>query len=238
MPRSPVARISFAAFMAIVIGVVVALAVAASTSDDDTSDASDRGGTDGGWHGAVLAEPTERPDFTLTDTSGEPFDFREETAGELTLLFFGYTNCPDICPLTMATLTTALEQEGMPEPTVVFVSTDPERDTPEKLRTWLDAFDPDYVGLTGTAEQVHAAEEATGLQGSFLVDAEGQPIDDGHDGHEGQDGDGYEVAHSSQVVAFTGDDLSHITYPFGIERGGWAADLPRLAAGELPDPTT
>lgn len=233
MPRSPVARISFAAFVAIIVGVVAALVVAAASSDDD-DDSAAGGGTDDGWHGAVLGDPMPRPDFTLTDTSGKPYDFREETNGELTLLFFGYTNCPDICPMTMATLTQALERVGMPEPTVVFVTTDPERDTPEKLRTWLDAFDPDYVGLRGTPEEVHEVEEAAGLQGSFLVDGEGKPLEQEHE-HEHDDG--YEVAHSSQVVTYTDDDLGHITYPFGVERAGWEADLPRLSAGEIPEPT-
>jgi protein SCO1/2 len=231
MTRSPSGRTRSAAVLAVVMS-VVALGLAACGSDDgDDAGASGDGASDAGWSGAVLTEPSPRPDFTLTDTAGEPFSFREETAGQLTLLFFGYTNCPDICPLQMATLTQALEREGMPDPTVVFVSTDPQRDTPDELRSWLDAFDPDYVGLTGTLEEVHAAEELVGLQSSFLTDSEGLPVE------EAPPEDGYEVAHSSQMVAYTDDDLAHIVYPAGVRRDDWQADLPRLAAGETPEPT-
>jgi protein SCO1/2 len=95
-----------------------------------------------GWHGAVLIQPLAKPSFTLTDTAGQPYDFRAQTAGKTTLLFFGYTHCPDICPMHMANIATAMDRTGLSaeQVAVVFVTTDPARDTPERLRTWLGHF--------------------------------------------------------------------------------------------------
>jgi protein SCO1/2 len=101
-----------------------------------------------------------KPSFVLTDTSGRAFDFSRDTAGRAVLLYFGYTSCPDLCPTEMSAVTAALRQ--LPESkrgriTVVFVTVDPERDTPAALREWLDIFDPAYIGLVGTPAEVDAA---------------------------------------------------------------------------------
>lgn len=187
------------------IGAVILLSIgafAAFRATDSSADEND------GWHGR-LQDPTPRPDFTLTDTEGQPFDFAAETEGQLTLLFFGYTNCPDICPGHMGILQGVKDTPGTPDPKVVFVTTDPERDTPERLREWLDGFDEDFVGLTGTPEQIAAAEAAAQVAGSVRT----------------SDG---EVGHAAQIVAYTPDDLAHVVYPFGTRREDWIADLPRL----------
>jgi protein SCO1/2 len=97
---------------------------------------------------------------------------------------------------------------------VVFVSTDPERDTPERIREWLDAFDPAFVGLRGPREQVNEIERSFGLPPSFV-----EP---------GQDPEGYLVGHAAQVLAFTPDDTAHIAFPFGTRQADLAVDLPRL----------
>ncbi|HSG47004.1 MAG TPA: SCO family protein, partial [Longimicrobiales bacterium] len=86
--------------------------------------------------GTVPVTPLDKVSFTLTDTRGRPFDFRAETDGHITLLFFGYTFCPDICPVHMATLAAALTEldPGVRQDVrVVFVTVDPQRDTPERL---------------------------------------------------------------------------------------------------------
>jgi protein SCO1 len=166
------------------------------------------------WGGTLLGQAQPRPDFTLTDTEGQPFDFATETRGRLTLLFFGYTNCPDICPIQMAVLTAALESAAMPEANVVFVTTDPVRDTPDRLRRWLDRFDPSYVGLSGTPEEIGRAEDAAGVAGSLREPAGG--------------GDDYEVGHAAQVIAYTPDDQAHLVYPSGVRQQDWTADLPRM----------
>lgn len=168
--------------------------------------------------GQVLPEPLARPDFTLLDTSERPFDFGLETRGRLTLLFFGYTYCPDICPLHMANIAQVLSQMAPSDAgrvEVVFVTTDPERDTPQRLRSWLDAFDRRFVGLTGTRAAIDSAQLALGIRPGFRE----------------TEGDNYSVAHAAVVFAFTGDDLAHVVYPFGIRQADWAADLPQLLSG-------
>ncbi|HEY8547549.1 MAG TPA: SCO family protein, partial [Acidimicrobiales bacterium] len=184
-----------------------AVAVLAGDDDDAGTDPDD------GWHG-VLQEPTPRPEFTLTDTEGRPFDFAAETKGQLTLLFFGYTHCPDVCPGHLSILSGALAMPGVPQPKVVFVTTDPARDTPERLREWLDNFDEDFIGLTGSVEEIAAAERAAFVAGSVRPEA---------------DADGeYEVGHAAQILAYTPDDQAHVAYPFGVRRQDWVEDLPRL----------
>ncbi|HEX5820043.1 MAG TPA: SCO family protein [Gemmatimonadales bacterium] len=110
-------------------------------------------------HGLELLPPRAKPEFTLTDTEGKPFDFRRATDGYATLLFFGYTHCPDVCPVHVANIAAVLH--NLP-PTVsqrvkmVFVTTDPERDTPEVLREYAKAYraGPGWTFLTGAEEDV------------------------------------------------------------------------------------
>ena len=175
-----------------------------------------------GWHGALLDEPIPRPEFTLTDTEGRPYDIATETAGEPTLLYIGYTSCPDICPLHLSHIADALHEldgdgDGVE---VVFVTADPERDDPATLERYLDAFHPSFVGLTGSEEEIAAALAAVG-----------QPSPDRYNE---RDGGVYEVTHPSQVIAFSTDDQAHLVFPFGTSRDGWVQDLPRLVDGEVP----
>jgi protein SCO1 len=167
-----------------------------------------------GWNGVLLDDPRPRPDFTLVDTSGRPFDFATETAGQLTLLFFGYANCPDICPITLTTLDGALTTVDGVDAKVVFVTTDPARDTPPLLRAYLDRFDIRFVGLTGTPGQVAAAQRAAGVT---------EAIDEGPNNR-----GGYDIGHSSQVILYTPDDQAHLIYGFGVRQDQWVADLGRV----------
>jgi protein SCO1/2 len=179
-----------------------------------------RSGNDGarstGYRGTILPQPREKVNFTLTDTEGEPFDFVEATRGFVTLVFFGYTYCPDVCPIHMANIGAVLEDlpfETRRQIQVIFITTDPERDTPERLRAWLDNFDSSFVGLRGTREEVNQISVALGLPPSLIVE---------------DDEGGYEVGHSAHVMAFTKDGLAHIIYPFGTRQADWAHDLPKL----------
>ena len=169
------------------------------------------------YRGRILPEPRAKIDFTLTDTKGGLFNFREETDDYVTLLFFGYTNCPDVCPVHMANLGAVLGDfpyELRQQFKVVFVTTDPERDTAARLREWLDEFDREFIGLRGTIEEVHKIEMALGLPASMMP--EDREID-------------YEVGHAASVIAFTKDNLAHVMYPFGTRQEDWAHDLPKLA---------
>lgn len=112
----------------------------------------ERGRVVSGGNGAIEVS-VARPAFTLTATDGQPFDFRGRTAGRLTFLEFGYTHCPDVCPVHMANLAAALAKlppSDRMRVDVVFVSIDPDRDSLPVLRKWLDAFDPTFISLTGS----------------------------------------------------------------------------------------
>jgi protein SCO1/2 len=122
------------------------------------------------YQGIHLQDPYQKPAFTLTDTAGAPYDFAARTAAGPTLLFFGYTNCPDVCPTTMADVALGLRSVDpavAARTTVVFVTTDPARDTPEVLGEYLGRFDADlpvsFVGLSGTQEQIEQAQLAAGV---------------------------------------------------------------------------
>jgi protein SCO1/2 len=170
-----------------------------------------------GYAGVELDSPTPKPEFVLTDTRGAPFDFQARTAGYLTLLFFGYTHCPDVCPVHMANLAAVLGR--LPDEVgrrvrVVFVTTDPARDTPERLSAWLAKFDSDFIGLTGTAEQLERAQIAAGVAPAEKSDS--------------ADSAGYSVGHAAQVLAYTPDGLGRVVYPSGTRQLDWAHDIPLL----------
>jgi protein SCO1 len=194
----------------------LAIAVGALTIGSGGDDA--RGTSSTGWSGTVLPDPArERPAFTLVDTDGQPFDFAAETAGRLTLVFFGYTNCPDVCPVHMATIAQALDRVDVPLD-VVFVTTDPGRDDPERIRSWLGSFDPDFIGLTGDLVDIERAQEAMGASVAIAEPAE--------------DNGKYLVGHTSGVFVITPDDRVRLVYPFGTRQEDWVNDLPRIAAND------
>ncbi len=174
-----------------------------------------------GYRGVVL-EPGPRPDFTLSDVDGKAFGFREETESQLALLFFGYTNCPDICPVHMAGIASVLRDlpwEVRDRIRVVFVSTDPERDTPERMREWLSGFDPRFIGLRGDMEAVNRIQAKLALP----------PAIRGAVPPDGEDGGGYEVGHAAQVLVFGAGDR-RLAYPFGTRQADWKHDLPLLVS--------
>lgn len=159
-----------------------------------------------------------RPVLQLERSPGKPFDLAAESKGKLTFLFFGYTNCPDVCPLHMANLAAALKTlpgETRRRVQVVFVTTDPARDTPERLGSWLAQFDSTFVGVSGNAASIEAAQRGLGMPAA-LRDSEVP------------DSGGYTISHGAHLWAFTPDDSAHVVYPMGMQRDDLAADIPKL----------
>jgi protein SCO1/2 len=173
-----------------------------------------------GLAGPVVDPPFVKPDFVLTAADGRAYDFRKETEGYVALLFFGYTHCPDVCPVHLANIAAALSKSS-PEINsavkVVFVTTDPARDTPEAVRKWLDKFDRRFVGLTG---------DSASIAGALRQLRMGAPTRE----HLPNDTT-YYVGHSAIVLAFTRDNLAHVVYPFGVRQADWAKDLQLLVRG-------
>jgi protein SCO1 len=193
-----------------------------------------------GLHGPSPDTPLSRPSFVLRDTGGAPYDFAAQTHGRPTYVYFGYTHCPDECPTAMADLASALARQPADlrdAARVVFVTTDPARDTGPVLRRWLDQFSASFVGLVGTPAELAAAQRAAGLDPA----AKGgpQPTVAGHpDQHPREPATaphshagplGYAVTHADVILAYDASDRLPVVYPGGTAPQDIAADLPVLA---------
>lgn len=161
-------------------------------------------------HGTVLQAPDRAADFALTSSEGPVrlSDFE----GEWVMLYFGYTACPDVCPTTMAELKRAHAELGnrADDLQVVMVSVDPERDTPERVGEFVRFFDPSFVGLTGTKEEIDAAAIPFGVY------------------YEKESTDGamsYLVNHTSSVMVIDPDGYLRYVIPYGVTGEEIAADM-------------
>jgi protein SCO1/2 len=169
------------------------------------------------FEGLQLDPPTSMPAVVLNDLDGQPFDMVADTAGQVRLVYFGYTNCPDVCPIHLSQLRDVLARPGMPDNVaVIFVTVDPARDTPQVIRSYLDQFSSDFIGLTGTDAQLVAAQQAFG---SVVAVRE-------------SDDDDYTMGHDGRVFAFTPSGLGLTTYPHPTRQSSWVHDIPLLATTE------
>jgi protein SCO1/2 len=169
----------------------------------------------GELHGSVVDPPfTVAPD-ALVDVEGDPYSLTEDTDKRLTLVFFGYTNCPDICPTVMKNLASAmtrLDDADREQVDVVFVTTDPERDTAEVLRRYLDHLDPTFIGVTGPLDDI------TAVAGSVAVGM-GEELPGG----------GYDVdAHTTQVTGIDNGDQAPVYWSATTSSGQFADDIHTL----------
>ena len=195
---------------------LVAVAGCSSSSHPAASGPSELNGNPGGgtYAGFGLTPPQPRPSFTLTDTAGKPFSF-DSTAGQPTLLYFGYTHCPDVCPTTMADISNAITQlpQGLQAKVrVVFVTTDVKQDTGPVIADWLAHFDAPvptkFVGLYGTQAQIDAAQAAARVA---LAEDDGQQ-------------------HSAAVLLYGADDYARVQYAQSDNESQQIAhDLPIVA---------
>lgn len=205
---------------------VAALTLSACGSGDDDSskpvaDVSTQPKTQAA---TVLDKPFEKPNLVLKDTKGKTYDFREETKGKPTLIYFGYTHCPDVCPLTMSNI--AIARKALPKADqdklqVVFVTTDPERDTSAELAKWLpSAGDPSFVGLTGDFATIQAGARQVGIGIEPAT----------------KEKDGTVVSmHGAQVIAFSPKtDGGYVLYGEDTTADDYAKDMPKLVKGETP----
>ncbi|MEZ4767426.1 MAG: SCO family protein [Caldilineales bacterium] len=154
------------------------------------------------FQGTAYPEPLARPAVQLTSETGQPFDLSDQS-GKVSLLFFGYTTCPDVCPTTLAEARTILNDLGDDAQDVefLFVTVDPERDTPEKLSAYTDAFHPGIVGLTGTPEQLAAVYDEFGVRAE-RVDAPDSAL-------------GYLMNHTSRMYLVDRDGNLRLSYGYG-----------------------
>ncbi|MGL4650383.1 MAG: SCO family protein, partial [Caldilineaceae bacterium] len=132
--------------------------------------------------------------------------------GKWTALYFGYTFCPDVCPTTLADLNVMMGELGgrADEVQVAFVTLDPERDTPERLRAYLSAFNPAFVGMTGSTAEVDATATQFGVF---------------HEQRQVEGASGYLVDHTSTVIVLDPEGRMRIVFPYGVKGADMAQDL-------------
>ncbi len=188
---------------------ILVLAVVLAGGCDTIRDAAS-----GGFNGVELTDLKTAPEISLADADGNLFELGAQR-GRVVLLFFGYTHCPDICPTTLADWSRVRAALGADADKVrfVFVSVDPDRDTPAISQAYATRFNPAFIGLT--ADDATIARLRSGLN---LVAQVEQADSSGV----------YGVAHSSQVYLVDQKGRLRILYPFGSTAGDMLGDIQRL----------
>jgi protein SCO1 len=166
------------------------------------------------YKGVLIDPPARAADFELINQDNQPFRLSQQH-GKVVLLFFGYTNCPDVCPITLAQFKEIKDQLGEKASQVQFVmiTVDPQRDTTEQLQAYLGKFDPEFVGLTGEPavlknvwKDYGVYQEAQDVQGSL----------------------DYLVDHTARIYTIDPAGNWRLNYPFGMETGQIVQDLLHL----------
>jgi protein SCO1/2 len=165
--------------------------------------------------GGELEPPQPATDFTLQASDGSEFRLSQQR-GKVVLLSFGYTFCPDVCPTTLVELSQVRSRLGdaAKRVRIAFITLDPERDTPERLRLYATAFDPSFVGLTGSEEQLARVRQAYG------VIAEKQVVSG--------TAAAYLIAHSAYTYVIDPEGQLRLLFPFGLSVEEMADDILQL----------
>lgn len=168
------------------------------------------------FKGGTLSPPAAAADIVVPDQNGQPFRLSEQV-GKVVLLFFGYTHCPDVCPTTMSDYKAVKQQLGADANKVrfVMVTVDPARDTPAIMSRYLGIFDPSFVGLSPTPEQLATLTKAYNI--TYELDA---PDARGN----------YAVAHSAISYAIDRSGQLRVMYPFGMGASAMTEDVRYLLA--------
>lgn len=167
------------------------------------------------FRGSLIDPPLPSHDFVLTDQAGQPFRLRDQQ-GNVVVMAFGYTACPDVCPTTLADFkrVRTLLGEQAEHVRFVFVTVDPERDTPERLGQYMAAFDPSFRGLSGADADLEQVWNNYGIY------------------HEKQyvgSAAGYLVDHTSRIYVVDAQGNLRLTFPFGTQVEDMAEDIRHLA---------
>ena len=206
------------------------------------------GDADSRYEGLTVPEAQLRqvPQMVLADTEGNDFDLAADTEGQVRLVYQMFTNCPDICGVQLAQLSSVLRRPGAPKNVeVLAVTVDPDRDTPEVLRAYLDQFSADFIGLIPRSEQqLTELQNVLGALASIKVFETTTTVsdmahsDDTMDMYDGMDvGHGdvdYDIAHDARVFAYAPNGYGYVQYPHPTRQSQFDHDLPILAGIE-PD---
>jgi protein SCO1/2 len=165
------------------------------------------------YQGSLIEPANPAPDFTLTDSTGQPFTLSGQM-GRPVLIFFGYTHCPDVCPVTLSEYKQIRQQLAAQadKVTFLFISVDPDRDTPQVLGNYTTLFDPAIIGLTGTLSDLEPVYAAYGVVRTL------NPAENGN----------YTVNHTARTFLVDPGGNLRLTYPFGFGVDGIVEDLKHL----------
>jgi protein SCO1 len=169
-----------------------------------------------GWHGTAVSDGYPLPSQAFADTEGKTVRPADLATAPVTLVFFGYTHCPDICNVVLANIASALrgaEPAVRDDVRLLFVTTDPARDTPDVVRDYLDRFDPAYEGLVAPVGTVAKAAKSLYLS---------------YEKPDGSQGGSYEVSHGTYTTGFV-DGTARLVWSADTSVGDLRADLTRLA---------
>lgn len=163
------------------------------------------------FRGSLIDPAVEAPQFELTDVDGNPFQLRD-LDDQVVIVFFGYTSCPDVCPVTLTDFMRIRSQLGKNEDKVsfVFITVDPERDTPDRMKRYLTNFDSEIIGLTGQPEDLAQVWASYGV----YQEKSSQSSEEN-----------YLVDHSSRIYIIDQDGNLLLTYLFGTENKAIAEDV-------------
>ena len=178
---------------------------------------------DDGINGVVLPRPYDIPSVPLDDADGATYDLAKDATKPLTLVFFGYTHCPDICQVVMANIAsslTRLDDAQRAKVQMLFVTTDPARDDVATLRSYLDRFDPSFDGLTGDLPSIVRLGRAFDVQ-----IARGRRLASG----------GYDVEHGTQIVGVLPDGRAPFVWTEGTDPAALTADIRTILDDKVPD---
>lgn len=159
----------------------------------------------------VFDPPRMAPEFSLPSSRDNQFTLSEQR-GKVLVLGFGFSNCPNVCPMTLANLAQTYKNLGdlAEQVQVVYMTVDPERDTPAQLREYLAKFNAQFVGVTGSADELAAVRQAYGIIAKKEVH---------------KNGGTYEVHHSSYIYLIDRDGLLRALVPFGKSAGDITHDI-------------
>ncbi len=176
------------------------VAVGASTADEE------------GFKSGVFEPPREAPAFELDGSNGAKLTL-QQFRGKVVILEFGFSLCPRICPKTLANVAQAFDLLGPAAADVqhIFVTVDPDRDSPERLREFLAFFNPTFLGATGTEEQLDAVQHAYGVIAVKEASTDKKQV--------------YEVHHSSSIYLIDRQGMLRVLVPFGKAPDAIAHDL-------------
>jgi len=166
--------------------------------------------------GTLLDPPFAVAGDALVDGNKAPYSLVEDTDKDLTLVFFGYTHCPDICGIVMSTMASAMTRlsgDERDDVDVIFVTTDPKRDTPEVVAGYVEHYDPGFIGLTGPIKTIIDVAKPLGI-----AVEQGDKLPSG----------GYDVTHGTQIVAIDAADEGIAYWHEDVSSAQLAADLQHL----------